>query len=346
MAIYHLSVKTVSRATGRSATAAAAYRAGVEITDERTGLVHDYTRRSGVLSVDLTLPANAPAWASDRSALWNAAEQSETRKNSTVAREFEIALPDELTPDQRRQLVGTFARELAEKHGVAVDAAIHAPDREGDKRNHHAHVLTSTRRLGANGFGEKARELDDRKTGPELVSQWRERWGELTNRALEHAGRSERVDHRTLKAQHAEAVASLDADRADELDRAPGIKLGPVPTLDLRRSQRTQEPPRTERAEKWQEVRAENTERQSVLRQWRGSLRDLAHDGIEAMREAAEKIRQGIAEFQARAIAWMEQQTREQARLQAAREAREAREPRTEGRGGGRWQDDGPERAR
>jgi len=347
MAIYHLSVKTISRSSGRSATAAAAYRAGEEITDERTGEVHDYTRRSGVLSADLTLPANAPAWASDRSALWNAAEKSETRKNSTVAREFEVALPDELTADQRRQLVAAFAQEIADRHGVAVDAAIHAPDREGDKRNHHAHVLTSTRRLGPDGFGEKARELDDRKTGPELVTQWRERWGDLTNRALQNAGRSERVDHRTLKAQHAEAVASLDADRADELDRAPGIKLGPVPTLDLRRSERTKEAPRTERVEKWREVRAENTERRSVLRQWRGSLRDLAHDGIEAIREAAEKIRQGIAEFQARAIAWMEQQTREQARLQAARVPEQAREPGTEGRGrgGGRWHD-GPEMQR
>ena len=157
MAIYHLSVKTVSRSTGRSATGAAAYRAGVEIVDERTGLVHDYTRRSGVVSADLTLPANAPAWASDRAALWNGAELSETRKNSTVAREFELALPDELTAAQRRELVATFARELSYRHGIAVDAAIHLPDREGDKRNHHAHVLTTTRRLGPEGFGEKAR---------------------------------------------------------------------------------------------------------------------------------------------------------------------------------------------
>ena len=95
VADYHLSVKTVSRSAGRSATAAAAYRAGVEITDERTGEIHDYTRKGGVVSADLLLPADAPEWAADRAALWNAAEQAEKRKNSTVAREFEIALPAE-----------------------------------------------------------------------------------------------------------------------------------------------------------------------------------------------------------------------------------------------------------
>ena len=98
MAIFHLSVKTVSRSAGRSATAAAAYRAGVKITDERTGEIHDYTRKGGVESAAVILPDNAPEWARDRAQLWNAAEQAEKRKNSTVAREFEIALPAELSP--------------------------------------------------------------------------------------------------------------------------------------------------------------------------------------------------------------------------------------------------------
>ena len=112
MAIYHLSVKTISRSAGRSATAAAAYRAGVEIADERTGEVHDYRRKGGVDSAELVLPVGAPEWAVDRAALWNAAEQAEKRKNSTVAREFEIALPAELSPDERQRLALDFAREL------------------------------------------------------------------------------------------------------------------------------------------------------------------------------------------------------------------------------------------
>jgi ATP-dependent exoDNAse (exonuclease V) alpha subunit len=330
VAIYHLSVKTVSRSSGRSATAAAAYRAGEEIVDERTGLVHDYTRRSGVVSAELTLPANSPAWAGDRSALWNAAEQSETRKNSTVAREFEIALPDELTPEQRRQLVGTFAKELADRHGVAVDAAIHLPDREGDKRNHHAHVLTTTRRLGPEGFTEKARELDDRKTGPELVSQWRERWGELTNEALERAGSPARVDHRSLEAQRAEAVAALDVERADALDRAPEPKLGWAGVADLRRSERTGEPTRTDKAERWKDVRADNVERGSLLQRLRAGALELGAEGVEAFRATAERLRQGLEAFQAKAQAWLEQQ-REQAQVQA--KEREAKEQAKQGRG-------------
>ncbi len=98
MAIFHLSVKTISRSAGRSATAAAAYRVGVEITDERTGEIHDYRRKGGVESAAVILPDNAPEWARDRAQLWNAAEQAEKRKNSTVAREFVIARPAELSP--------------------------------------------------------------------------------------------------------------------------------------------------------------------------------------------------------------------------------------------------------
>jgi hypothetical protein len=155
MASFHLAVKAIGRSAGRSATAAAAYRAGVEITDERTGLVHDYTRKQGVEHSALVVPADAPAWASDRAALWNAAELAETRKNSTVAREYEIALPVELSADERRELALGLAREISERHGVAVDVSIHAPGREGDQRNHHAHLLTTTRRLGPEGLGKR-----------------------------------------------------------------------------------------------------------------------------------------------------------------------------------------------
>lgn len=195
MAIYHLSVKTISRSAGRSATAAAAYRAGVKIIDERTGEIHDYTRKGGVASCDLVLPGGAPEWAADRAALWNAAERAERRKNSTVAREFEIALPAELSPEQRRGLAVEFAGELAERHRCAVDVAIHEPGKRGDNRNHHAHILSTTRRLTSEGLGEKCRELDDQKTGE--IARWRERWGKLVNAALERAGQAQRVDHRS-----------------------------------------------------------------------------------------------------------------------------------------------------
>ena len=219
MAIYHLSIKTVSRSTGRSATAAAAYRAAERITDERTGEIHDYSRKGGVESAEIILPDNAPEWASDRAALWNAAEQAETRKNSTVAREFEIALPADLPADERRRLATDFAREIVDRHGCAADVCIHAQGREGDNRNHHAHILLTTRRLGADGFTKKTRELDDRKTGE--VDRWRQRFAELQNDRLAQAGSEARVDHRTLEAQG--------------IDRAPTQHLGPAVSGLVRR---------------------------------------------------------------------------------------------------------------
>ena len=222
VAIYHLSVKTISRSAGRSATAAAAYRSGVKIEDEATGEIHDYTRKGGVESATLVLPSDAPKWASDRAQLWNKAEAAETRKNSTVAREFEIALPEELTPDQRQKLAVEFARQLVQRHQCAADVAIHAPGKEGDTRNHHAHILLTTRRLTPEGFTEKTRELDDKKQGSELVKEWRGRFALLQNAYLRDAGHSAQVDHRSLEAQG--------------LDREPTVHLGPAATAIERRT--------------------------------------------------------------------------------------------------------------
>ncbi|MCP4028206.1 MAG: MobA/MobL family protein, partial [Sphingomonas sp.] len=238
MASFHLAVKTVSRSAGRSATAAAAYRAGVEIADERTGIVHDYTRKQGIEHREIVAPADAPDWVQDRSALWNAAEQAETRKNSTVAREYEIALPAELSADERRALTLDLAREISERHGVAVDVAIHAPGRQGDQRNHHAHLLTTTRRIGAEGLGEKTRELDQKTSGE--VERWRARFAEMQNAALERAQSHERVDHRSYQRQGIEQEATVhmgpnvvamerraerEAQR-DGRDYAPATKVG------------------------------------------------------------------------------------------------------------------------
>ena len=219
MASYHLSVKTISRSQGRSATAAAAYRAGARIADERTGVIHDYQRRHGVEAAVLVVPDTAPDWASDRARLWNAAERAETRKNSTVAREFEIALPAELDAGEQQRLAVDFAHELVERHGCAADVAIHRPGRAGDSRNHHAHLLLTTRRLTAAGFGAKTRELDDLKSGE--IGRWRERFAEVQNERLREAGVEVRVDHRSLEAQ--------------AIDREATIHLGPTATALERR---------------------------------------------------------------------------------------------------------------
>lgn len=223
VASYHLAVKSVSRSAGRSATAAAAYRAGDEIKDERTGLVHDYTRKQGVEHSALILPAGAPEWAADRAALWNAAEQAEKRKDAKVAREFEVALPAELDADARRELALSFAREISDRYGVAVDVAIHAPHRHGDDRNHHAHMLATTRQLGLEGLGAKTRELDVKATASVAVEQLRERWAEMQNLALERAGSGERVDHRSYKARG--------------IDQEPQLKQGPAVTAMERKAE-------------------------------------------------------------------------------------------------------------
>jgi len=309
MAIYHLSVKTISRSDGRSSTAASAYRAGASITDERTGEVHDYTRRRGVEASELVLPVGAPEF--DRSQLWNAAEASEKRKNSTVTREYEIGLPDELNQSERLALVREFAAELVKRHGVAVDFAIHTPGKEGDNRNHHAHVLTSTRRLGPAGFGEKSRELDAKETGSKEVEHWRERWASLANVALERAGQGARIDHRSLVAQRVEALALGDIPRADSLDRTPTRHLGPVPTVDLRQSVRKRREPVTDRARDHLAIEAENRERQTLLQKARALgdyVREHVSLGVDAFKKRYEAVTKGVEVFKARAEKYLEHQ--------------------------------------
>lgn len=300
VATYRLSAQVIGRSSGRSATAAAAYRAGVEIVDERTGLVHDYTRREGVEAVFIVAPESAPEWASDRSALWNAVEAVEKRKDAQLAREVQLSLPHELDAGQRRALVEGFVREQWTQAGMVADVALHAPDRDGDERNHHAHVMLTLREIGPDGFGPKNREWNR----TERLEGWREAWAEHANRALERAGVAERIDHRSLTAQRVEAVAELDAVRADALDRMPEPKLGPVPTLDLRRAQRTGEPVNTDRAEQWQTVTAENAQRRGLLHRLRDGFRELASDGVEAFRARYEQVSHGIEAFRTKANEW------------------------------------------
>lgn len=200
MALYHLSVKTVSRASGRSAVAAAAYRSGEMLTNDRDGMTHDYTARGGVEDTFIVAPEGA-AWAQDRAVLWNAAEAAENRKNSVVAREWEVALPDELSVEARRALAAGFAAELVERYGVVADVAIHAPHVAGDERNHHAHILTTTRQAGADGLGAKTRSLDMSTSGE--IEVMRASWADRVNDALELEQVAARVDHRSYARQGA-----------------------------------------------------------------------------------------------------------------------------------------------
>lgn len=219
MAIYHLSVKPISRSSGRSSTGAAAYRSAEKVIDSRTGEIFDYTRKRGVEFSEIVTPSDA-TWKPSRSELWNAAELAEKRKDACVAREHEIALPAELSADDRLELARMYAKDLADRHGCAVDLAIHAPHQDKDGKsnnNYHAHLLCTTRQVEGEGLGQKcAREKAGRNRKADLEDE-RALWADHQNTALELAGFPQvQVDHRSLAAQG--------------IERQPTTHLGPAVT--------------------------------------------------------------------------------------------------------------------
>ncbi|MCN8140662.1 MobA/MobL family protein [Escherichia coli] len=204
MAIYHLSMKIISRKNGYSAVASAAYRSGSVIPDDRTGLTHDYTRKRGVDDAVILTPENAPSWCVDRSVLWNAVEKAEQRRDSQLAREIELAIPREISRDVARETVLAFVRENFVSQGMIADVAFHHMDRT----NPHAHIMLTTRAVGETGFSGKVRDWNDRT----LAETWRASWADHANRALANAGYLEEIDHRSYERQG--------------LEKAPGLHLG------------------------------------------------------------------------------------------------------------------------
>ncbi|MBK3457386.1 MobQ family relaxase [Pseudomonas sp. MF6754] len=315
MALYSASVKPVSRSSGRSATAAAAYRNAEKIMDERTGEIHDYTRRSGVDHVESFAPVGmAPQSGAE---LWNKAEAAEVRKNARVAREVLVALPHELDQVQRRELAKSIAQGLADHYGTAGTLAVHHPDREGDNRNHHVHILMTTRRLDASGqLGEKTRELDDVKRGPQEVEWIRAMIEDRTNRSLERAGVEARVDRRSLIEQRAAALDAGDMDRAAELDRPATLHEGPRVTQIRRESAHKGRAPlgaldRAAANDHTRELVADRAEfgavsaqildfeKARVLRDERARLAGMAADGMAAVRARFQQQQELNARIQA-----------------------------------------------
>ena len=196
MAFYRLETKIISRGKGRSIVAAAAYRSGEVLRDARTGVVHDYVRRNGVLFTGIFAPKDVPAWMTDRAALWNHVEAVEKRVDARLAREYLISLPHELNEEQRFRLVRDFVRERFVRRGLIADVAIHAPSHDGDDRNFHAHILVCERQAGAEGFARMKFTAINSKT--DLI-QTRRHWAKACNRALAQAGLSARVDHRPTR---------------------------------------------------------------------------------------------------------------------------------------------------
>jgi len=210
-----MSMKPISRSSGRSAVAAIAYRSAEKLTNDRDGITHDYTQKKGVEHSEIVLPEGMDAdWARDRSALWNAAEAAEVRKDARVAREFEIALPHELTAEQRLGAARAFAQDLANRYGGAVDFAIHAPNGDTDIRNYHAHVMMTTRQVTADGLGDKTyieREnkwllSNDLPTSHMQLRDIRQSWEGIANEHLAMAGLENRIDHRSHSERGLELV--------------------------------------------------------------------------------------------------------------------------------------------
>lgn len=201
MAIYSLHIKSISRSNGYSSIAASAYRAGERLVDRGTKDTYDYTRRSGLESSFIVTPDKSPEWAQNREDLWNQVEVVENRKNSMLAREIRIAIPTEFNQKQRKQTVREFAERISKKYKIVCDVSIHKPDKHGDERNFHAHILMTTRRVDENGFTEKTREFNDKRQSIHEIKYIRQEWETVANRNLERAGVSARIDCRSYEDQ-------------------------------------------------------------------------------------------------------------------------------------------------
>jgi ATP-dependent exoDNAse (exonuclease V) alpha subunit len=206
MALYRCEAKIISRGHGHSAVAAAAYRTGTKIQDERAGKVHDYSnRQKGVVQSVILRPDNSPEWTASTATLWNTVEQAERRKDAQLAREFILALPKELSRKEQFQLAVEWTQTELVSKGMVAEVSLH----DNGKGNPHVHILTTLRKIEGERFSaKKPREWNDKTV---LLDQ-RESWCQAVNAALEKAGRPERVDHRSL------------ADQG--LDRLPEPKIG------------------------------------------------------------------------------------------------------------------------
>ena len=229
IAIFHCPIQIIKRSVGRSAVAAAAYRSGEKLTNEWDGLTHDYTHKPGVVHTEIMLPAHAPPEFTDRSTLWNSVEEIEKASDAQLAREIEVALPVELSRSEQLALVRSYVRDNFVAAGMCADFALHD---KGDG-NPHAHIMLTIRPLREDGkWGAKCRkvyDLDSRgnripngKGGwknhredttdwnnRENAEKWRAAWAAYANRALEAAGRPERIDHRSYKRQGIEKIPSI-----------------------------------------------------------------------------------------------------------------------------------------
>ena len=230
IAIYHLSIKIISRGKGKSAVAAAAYRAGEAITNEYDGITHDYTRKGGIVHTEILLPSHAPAVYADRAVLWNAVEKVERYKTAQLSREIEIALPAELTREQNISLVRRYVKEQFVTAGMCVDVCVH----DKDDGNPHAHIMLTLRPIEPDGtWGQKSRQDGKRKIATvdwnerERAEDWRKAWAAYCNGALRLADKlteDNALDHRSYARQGIDQIPTVHLGAAASQMEKRGIR--------------------------------------------------------------------------------------------------------------------------
>ena len=236
VAVYHFEAQIVSRehdGRRRSVVAVAAYRAAERLEDRRQGQAFDYRAKRGVVHQEILLPKGAATWLGNRETLWNHVEKMEKRRDAQLAREINVSLPHELTPEERLALIRGFVMEEFVARGMVADLTLHDPlPGESDARHFHAHVLLTLREAHGNGLSRvKAREWNS----DALLMHWRQQWEVHANRALELAGHAARIDHRSLLDQRDNALQRGDEKAARSLDRLPQIAIGPEAVARHRR---------------------------------------------------------------------------------------------------------------
>lgn len=203
MAIFHLDFKIVKRSEGMTSVAKAAYHARTRITDDRIGETFDFSHRTDLHGHIILAPVSAPAHIIESSsALWNEVERVERQNNGQTARYFDVAIPVELNNDDKKKLVAEYCQKNFVDKGMIADVAFH----DLDGKNPHAHVMLTLKTIGPEGFGKKDRSWNDKK----MMLQWRESWATMSNSYLEAAGSEERIDHRSLRTQCADALAQAE----------------------------------------------------------------------------------------------------------------------------------------
>lgn len=220
-----MSAQRITRSKGHSSVAAAAYRHGEKMTDEHTGEIHDYSKKKGVSDSVVLIPDGADKRFLKPEYLFNTIEKCERRKDAQLALEVNIALPTEMTDEQKKALAIDFCNENFVKKGMIADIAFHKLDSD----NPHFHVMLTTRKLTPDGagFGQKVREWNSK----EQLQEWRKGWADTANEHMQRAGIDARIDHRSLKDQKAELDAlpspTLEQQaQAISLDRPPTIHRG------------------------------------------------------------------------------------------------------------------------